>query len=255
MIHIERNLAVFRAIGLENLQTIRLMKRHDTKYLLHRNRLSSVLEYLYEHYEILEIDKKRSFRYDTLYYDTDDYYFYSQHHNQKLNRHKVRFRKYLDIDRCYFEVKFKSNKEITEKNRLLLGGCEVDCGMSDNLKEFARAYIPNEGGIIVEGICPRVRIGYSRITLANRLDRERLTFDLNLRYDNVNSAGCSLDNLVIAELKQGSFSRNSPFMQCFRDMRIFPAKFSKYCTGVALTERNVKTNRFKKRLLQLEKYL
>ena len=69
-------------------------------------------------YEVLEIDNKRFFKYQNLYFDTDDFFFYHQHHNRNLSRYKVRFRRYVDTNQCYFEVKHKNNKRKTLKSRL-----------------------------------------------------------------------------------------------------------------------------------------
>ena len=49
-------------------------------FIFHKDKLKNVLDYLSKHYEILEIDNKRFFKYENLYFDTDDYFFYHQHH-------------------------------------------------------------------------------------------------------------------------------------------------------------------------------
>ena len=44
--------------------------------------------------------------------------FYNDHHNQRVNRHKIRFREYVDSGLIYLEVKCKTNKGKTVKKRL-----------------------------------------------------------------------------------------------------------------------------------------
>lgn len=252
MNRIENNLTFFRAIGLETLNSLELMKRHDTKYIFHKDKLLSIFEYLHEYYDILEINKKRCFMYKNLYFDTDDYFFYHQHHNQRVNRNKVRYRRYIDSGKCFLEVKLKNNRRKTIKNRLLLKDANFSSELCDESLSFVKKYLMN-GESIIHYIIPKLHVDYSRITLANQFMKERLTFDLDLTYTDNHSNCINLDNLVIAELKQEHFSQKSPFVQCFRNLKIFPVKFSKYCMGVALTNRNVKTNRFKKKLLTLQK--
>lgn len=96
-------------------------------------------------------------------------------------------------------------------------------------------------------------MNFDRITLANHENKERLTVDLNLTFTNKNSFQKKIDNLVIAELKSERYSFNSEFTQCLKGFKIYPAKFSKYCIGIAVTEKNIKCNRFKKKILKLNK--
>ncbi|MFA6008534.1 MAG: VTC domain-containing protein [Desulfobacteraceae bacterium] len=98
---IENEVGRFKAVDLEKANSVGLMKRYDTKFVFHADKLQSVLEYLRTDYGVLEINNKRIFLYQTLYYDTDDYYFYRQHHDKKLSRYKIRCRTYADTEKCY----------------------------------------------------------------------------------------------------------------------------------------------------------
>jgi hypothetical protein len=83
----------FNATTLERLDVIKLLKRYDTKFIFCREKLLPVFDFLADHYNVLEIDNRRHFKYESLYYDTDDYFFYRQHHNKKYDRYKIRCRK------------------------------------------------------------------------------------------------------------------------------------------------------------------
>jgi hypothetical protein len=254
MKHIEKDLAAFNATCLTDIETIKLMKRYDTKFIFHRNKLQSVFDYLRRDYQVLEIDHKRSFRYENLYYDTNDYFFYHQHHNQRVNRYKLRCRKYIESDNCYFEIKFKNNKKKTIKTRILLEDKKINHELLQDSKEFARKSVLIDNGNIVDEVRPALWIGFNRITFANVINKERLTFDINLTYTDMNANSRKINNLIIAELKSEHVSLNSSFYQYLKCLEIFPTKFSKYCVGIALTEKNIKCNRFKKNLLILHKY-
>lgn len=108
---------------------------------------------------------------------------------------------------------------------------------------------------MIETIIPALRVDYKRITLVNRKNNERLTLDTNLSYMDNSSRLYPVSNLVIAELKQKKLSHDSPFARCFKEMRITRTSFSKYCMGVALTDTTIKKNRFKKKILQLQKFI
>jgi hypothetical protein len=250
---IKNNLSRFNTTTLEKLEIIKLLKRYDTKFLFHRDQLIPILDFLSRYYDILEIDNKRFFNYQNLYFDTDDYFFYHQHHNRKFSRHKVRFRRYVDTNQCYFEVKHKSNKRKTTKSRLLLGYKRISHELSGSSKDYARKIISINNGEIIDIVKPKLWIEFKRITFANQLKKERLTVDINLTFTNVNSHSLTLDDLVVVELKSENFSINSIFFQHLKSLGINPTRFSKYCIGTILTENDVKYNRFKKTLLKIDK--
>lgn len=253
MNQIENSLACFHPTTLESINIIKLMKRYDTKFIFHRDQLANIFDYLSKHYEILEIDNKRLFKYQNLYFDTDNYLFYYQHHNRNFCRYKVRFRRYVDSNQCYFEVKHKNNKKKTIKSRLLLEDKNIHQELSEQSKEFARNFILINSGDIIDQVKPKLWIEFERITFANQSNKERLTIDVNLTYTDRNSLRQKIDNLVIVELKSEKNSLNSKFFQFLKRLKIYPIRFSKYCIGIAITEKNIKCNRFKKKLLKLNK--
>jgi len=255
MRQIEKNLENFTKIDLDNLDSIKLMKRYDTKYTFHKDKLMSIFDYLYNDYQVLEINKNLIFKYDNLYYDTDDYFFYYQHHNQRLNRYKLRCRKYNESNKCYFEIKFKNNKDKTIKTRILLDDKEINYELSEESKEFARKSVLINNGHIIDKLSPALWVGFNRITFANLINKERLTFDINLTYTDKSLNSHKINNLIIAELKSDNISINSNFYQYLKKLNIFPSKFSKYCMGIAITENKIKYNRFKDKLLKLKNFI
>lgn len=254
MDQIEKYLADFPTIDLDNLNTIKLMKRYDTKFVFHKDQLKSVFDYLRKNYRVLEINRNRTFKYENVYYDTDTHFFYHQHHNKKLNRYKLRCRKYIETNQCYFEIKFKNNKEKTIKTRLLLKDNHINGKLTDESKEFARKSVSINNGDIIDRINPSLWISFNRVTFANLNNKERLTFDINLTYTDKRSNKQKINNLIIAELKSEKVSMNSAFFQYLKSIEISPSNFSKYCMGIAITEKNIRCNRFKNKLLKL-KYL
>jgi hypothetical protein len=254
MNQIENSLVDFKTIDLDALNAIKLLNRYDKKFIFHKDKLPSVFDYLLKDYRILEIDQTRVFRYENLYYDTDDHVLYYQHHNKRLSRYKVRCRRYIESNQCYFEIKFKTNKRKTIKSRLLLKDGKISEELSEESKAFARKAVLLNHGDIVNKVKPAIWTGFNRITFANLYNNERLTLDMNLTYTDRTNKSKRMENLIIAELKSEDFSLTSQFAQHLKGLKIFPAKFSKYCVGVAMMERDVKRNRFKKQLLKLEKF-
>ncbi len=251
MQQIQNRLSDFKSTSLEKMDSVKLMNRQDTKFIFSRNKLLPLFDCLIPHYDVLEIDQRRILDYESLYLDTDDYRFYHQHHSKKMNRYKLRYRNYLNSGLCFFEVKFKSNKSRTIKNRVK--NDEIKTELSKKNKLFASGYLSKNNHVDVESVEPKLWIRFSRITLVDQINKERITIDLDLSFKRDNCDYEIIDKLVVAELKQEKLSTNSQFAKSLRYNRIYSTGFSKYCIGTALLNNNVKSNRFKSRLLTLEK--
>ena len=95
---------------------------------------------------------------------------------------------------------------------------------------------------------------FLRLTLVSKSQIERLTLDINLQFYN-SFRSVALGGLAVAEVKQERFSFQSTFIQEMRAIGLRPSRFSKYCAGINYLYRDIKQNRFKKRLLEVEKLL
>jgi len=245
----------YTPVTLEKINEWKLLKRFDTKFTFEKNKLAPLLKVLSPYYNILEINNERVFQYETLYYDTDDLSFYHHHHNKKLSRFKIRFREYTNTGLCFFEIKSKSNTGKTVKIRKKTD--KIMSELSKNLNNYIDKNIPDELNIKSKDISPSLWTIFTRITLVNKVDKERLTIDLNLNFKNCKSnkknSMKALDNLIIVELKQGRLSLESPFFKAIREKGIQPSSFSKYSIGTAMLNTKIKRNRFKKKLIAIDK--
>ena len=199
----------FGPISLEEMDNVKLLNRTDTKYIMPHEKLPQVLERLAQYYRILEIAGKRTNDYKTQYFDTADFKFYNDHQRGKLNRKKIRYRKYLDSNLCYLEIKFKTNKDKTNKKRIKCPDFEID------FSEKSKKFIEDKTLVPVGHLQPILFNFFTRITLVHKCLKERATIDFNLHYNN-NSDNASLQNLVIAELKQEKFSPQSDFVKAMK---------------------------------------
>ncbi len=233
---------------LDDLQSTKLMSRFDTKYLLPINRLQPLLRMLRPDYSLLKIRECNQFQYESTYFDTPGFSFFHMHHNGKLNRYKVRHRRYVDTNTCFLEVKFKNNKKRTVKNRVQLFHRHGNAERVRQLIErtLGRRFFP---------LRPSLKCHYARIAMANKHTGERLTLDLNLHFEQPTARqGKKLDRVLIAELKQDRRKADSPFARLMNKWRYKPLSFSKYCVGCCyLNAHRIRTNRFKTTLLALEK--
>jgi hypothetical protein len=85
-------LSSFQPISLEEMDSVKLMNRTDTKYIFNKSKLPSILESLKNDYRCFFINGTRLSTYKTLYFDTEDFLLYRHHHNGILNRYKLRHR-------------------------------------------------------------------------------------------------------------------------------------------------------------------
>ncbi|MGZ3863162.1 MAG: polyphosphate polymerase domain-containing protein [Bacteroidia bacterium] len=235
----------FAPISLKEMDSVKLMNRTDTKFTFNRTQFDEVLQEIINDYSVLEIDGKRISRYKTLYYDTEAYDLYTKHHNGELNRYKIRHRSYLESDIGFLEVKFKSNKGRTVKDRIKKN--DIPFAWENDTESFLQSLLPFDP----QDLKPVIWVNYSRLTLVNKYSAERLTIDLNLEFVQ-GEAKKSLPNLVIAEVKQEK-RKPSPFLKVMKKLHIREGSISKYCMGIALTtDDRVKKNNFKAKLLNLK---
>ncbi len=237
----------FDPITLEEMDGVKLMDRTDTKFTFNINELPGILEEAKIYYKVLNVEGNRISRYKTLYFDTQDFDLYNEHHSGKLNRYKIRHRTYVESNLGFLEVKFKNNKGRTLKTRIK----EVEVPELNTGKafEFLKKMLPFDPLILL----PRIWINYSRITLVNKTSAERLTLDLNLEFEK-NGKKQILDQLVIAEVKQDS-KVASPFINIMRNKHIRQGSISKYCFGIASSYSEVKKNNFKQKLSNVKKII
>ena len=239
------NLLNFDKTTLAEMNSVSLMKRVDTKFILKESQLLEVLSKLYEDYKILQIDQERLMKYSTLYFDSQNKKCFKDHHNGKLNRYKIRMRKYLVSDICFLEIKKKNNLGITNKIRRQIKDFETDLTLDS--KEFITN--SNINNIFLE---PSLYNNFSRMTFVNKSEAERLTIDVDLSFS-FGTKEKKFEKLVVIEIKQEGKRLNTTINRVLKSMSILPTNFSKYCIGISNTLDNIKSNRFKEINLKINK--
>lgn len=245
---IEPVIAQFAPISLAEMDSVALLDRMETKYLLGVSQLSAVLARLTRSYRVLEINGVRLNRYQTVYFDTPDFTLYQQHHNGFGTRYKVRARQYVDSALAFFEVKHKTNRERTLKSRLPIP--EIVTDIPTQLDDFVSACTPYHAAMLE----PKLWNDYMRLTLVSIQHQERLTLDLNVGF-HWGAAAHALPGLAIAEVKQDHCSQNSAFIHEMKRLGVQPAGFSKYTAGVYSLYDGVKLNNFKPQIRHVSKIM
>lgn len=234
----------FQSVSLEEASGVKLMNRADQKYWFHYSHLEHLISHLAPLYNVLEVNGKRMIGYQTVYFETDDNLMYLHHHNGFRDRYKVRRRKYETSECGFFEIKRKTNKQRTIKKRIESPFHEGD--LSETESNFLRdntSYKNLNLSVIQYN-------QFNRISLISKEKKERCTIDLELKIKN-NIDDISLEELVILELKRDNLVETSPLVSLLKEFKIRQKGLSKYCTGRAILEPGLKSNKFKPRILYL----
>ena len=238
-------------ITLGEMDAVRLMNRIDTKFLTDEQTLLRILDdAAAEGYRICSIEGERVTEYNSLYYDTDELFMYTAHHNGRKTRQKVRCRTYAISGATFLEIKRKNNHGRTGKKRIEIpSDCFEDFGRNPE----AAAFLASKSWFTADQLKPSCTTRFRRITLVNPGMNERVTMDTALSFHNyVTGLDGNLGNAVIIELKQDGHQA-SQMKRILMKHRVMPYRISKYVIGIVLTDRNAKDNNFKEKIRYIEK--
>ena len=238
-------------ITLEEMDSIKLMNRVDTKYLTDEATLDKVLEdSAAAGYRALVTGDSMISPYNSIYYDTPELRMFLDHRNQKLNRQKVRTREYVNSSAAYLEIKRKKNNGRVKKKRISIPLEEMGDFSAD---QDAVTYLAGHSDFTSSQLTPVLSTGFDRITLVNPAKTERVTIDKNLEFNNFRTGKkASLLDTVIIEIKQDGRAA-SQMKGILLKHRVKPVRVSKYCVAVTLTDESAKSGRFKEKVRAIEK--
>lgn len=237
-------LLYFEATSLAKLNaSSAMLERIDNKYVVPEATLRQAVSALAEHFDILEIDRKRAFTYETCYFDDARFTSYFHHHQGRRQRCKIRVRKYIDAQTCFVEVKLKDKRGATIKKRL---DYPVDKYGSLDARAWAHiraAYGDLYGRDFNLSLRPVLEIRYERVTLTAKDGGERMTIDCNLVFSGSGRSHSIGDSTYIIETKSGN--GNGIADKILRGLHQHPTKHcSKYCVGAAMLQVINKRNNF-----------
>ncbi|TKG96632.1 polyphosphate polymerase domain-containing protein [Puteibacter caeruleilacunae] len=233
-------------IPLSEISEARLMRRVDTKFVFNISLLPQLLDVIAPNYNVVDINNRLIHDYESCYFDTQNYEFFQQHQRGIRDRYKVRFRRYLNNNLTFFEIKQKTNKDETIKERVRY--TKEEYSLTAPCRTLLERKIPG----IADDLHPTLKNNFIRITLVHKKIPERVTIDYNISVTDVQRESTREFNQVcIVELKRDLRTKSYDFVDALRALQIHPMGFSKYCMGLILLESPVKSNRFKPRFLNI----
>ncbi|WP_431729444.1 polyphosphate polymerase domain-containing protein [Verrucosispora sp. TAA-831] len=208
-----------------------LQTRVDRKYVVPVHALPDLLDRLTAYAQVLEIDGARSFRYESVYFDTPLLASYHCAAYRRRRRFKVRTRTYLDSAQCWLEVKISGARGNITKHRLPYlpqDRATVDPGRAFVDEALVReAVAPATAGSSLE---PVLVTGYRRTTLLLPATASRVTVDTGLTWQDGDLV-LRLPDLAVVETKTGSAATQADRLLWRAGLR--PVRISKYATGLA----------------------
>jgi|1186.fasta_scaffold306163_2 hypothetical protein len=227
----------FEPISLVELNSrAALLCRLDNKYIVDLQTLDDLVDALRKDFLVLEIDERRVFNYETVYFDSPELDNYRAHVQGRRRRFKVRSRRYVDSDLHVFEIKLKGPGGTTDKRQLLIGPDE-HATLTQEAERFADGVLREEYGHgLPEEMAPALGMTYRRITLAAKDGAERVTWDFSLSFGDAALDGHHA--IVETKTPRGRGIADRALL----DFGVRPVSCSKYCAGIGLTRPGVRTN-------------
>ena len=235
---IETAVSGLTPVSLDGLNNVaELQTRKDRKYIVPLEDLVTVIAD--SDLSVLEIEGRRSFRYESVYFDTPGLLTYKAAAHKRRRRFKVRTRSYMESGLCWIEVKMRSGRGLNDKHRL-------PYDITD------RRHLTDEGLDFIKGfetvaaasaeLEPVLTTRYSRITLLDTETSSRVTVDMGFEAEDAHGDIIGLSDVAIVETKTDG-------KPCSIDHALWriqrrPVKISKFATGLAALTPGLPANKW-----------
>lgn len=228
------------AISLEDLnQAASLQQRVDRKYIVDERHCLAMVDALTTRVAALEINGQRTFRYESVYFDTPEFESYLSAAFRRRTRFKVRTRSYLDGGSTMLEVKTRGTRGETVKTRQ-----NYDFGnkavVVPESYEFVDVATGRAG--LSSRLSPVLATEYGRTTLVDLDDIARLTIDADLRCTDWKNNQVRLATSFVVETKTAGPPSAADRWLWSKGVR--PTKISKFGTGLAALNPALPSNKW-----------
>ena len=237
------NLAHLEPISLEEMDEVASLRtRIDRKYIVDRDTVTAIVESLPPSSAVLDIDGKRSFSYQSVYFDSPNFDSYRSAAYRRRRRFKIRSRVYVDSDICKLEVKIRAGRKMNAKKRF-----DYTLDKHKEITSAGREFIESVVGdlSVPRELAPVLTTKYSRTTLVDLNSWARLTCDENLICEDWEENKVSLSHFVFETKSAGP---PSFFDRLLWTHGIRPVRISKFCTGLAALHPELPSNKWRRTL-------
>ncbi len=208
-----------------------LQVRLDRKYLMRAAEFARLAARLEGELEALDIDGRRSFGYESHYFDTPSLLTYREHLDGCSDRFRLRTRSYLDSGKTMFDVKLAGPDGGTMKRRAPHLFDDRNRITPDARRHLAAALL-EAGRSVPRALVASLVIAYRRTTFVLRDSSARVTCDRGLVWTHGGQTVTGLSDHVLVEVK--SAGATSIVDRVLEELCVEPVSISKYCVGLAL---------------------
>lgn len=223
----------------DTLAIAELQTRFDRKYLLTVREFHQLQVDLHGRMEVLEIDGRRCFRYESVYFDTPQLTSYFATARSRRRRFKVRTRSYLDSESSAVEVKTTGGRGETTKHRIAHPFDERHT-LDDEARRFVAARVPELA--VDTSLRPVLVTSYRRATLVDRGAGSRVTCDAGLVCSSPEGRSVMLDDYVLVETKSTGAPTIADRLMWAAGRR--PVTLSKFGVGMAALDAWLPANKW-----------
>jgi hypothetical protein len=225
-----------------------LRDRIETQHLVPIEALPVFLDAIRADYRVLTKKGRRLQHQQRLDFDFSDFALFLRQHAGAADRDKLRASSYDASGENVLLVKHRDNKGRWRRTRKLR--FVTDSQM--------RAVDPKSGELLRHRyryrddlVYGRLLTSFDRVTLVHRQLAERITIDLDLRFEGAGRVA-TLSEVTVIEIARVRHGAESSAVARLRRQRMRPQRFSKYGIGVSLVYPQIKHNRYKPTLRQLD---
>ncbi|MEE6272479.1 polyphosphate polymerase domain-containing protein [Georgenia sp. MJ206] len=228
-----------------------LLTRVDRKYVLGPADAADLLGALPAGTGVLEIAGRRSFAYESVYFDTPALHSYTSAAHRRRRRFKVRTRTYLDSGTCWLEVKTRGARGTTVKRREPYDVGDRATLVASGLR-FVDAMLAEAciDAVPATDLAPVLTTRYRRSTLHLPGSGARATLDTELEWTSTDGRSRGAGGLVIVETKTGASPSAVDRLLWVRGHR--PTTVSKFGTGLAALNPDLPSNRWHRTVRRLD---
>lgn len=216
---------------LSALDSVQLMRRFDTKYVVPESWLPDLLDRMAEHVSILVVNGVRESVYENLYFELPGDPFLSDHLRGRARRMKIRQRHYSSNGQTFLEVKQRFPGGRTVKERAQMAQPHSGTWTGEDLA-FLDRHMENPARLEA-----KLTGSFRRMTLVDFNRSERVTIDRHLNTGLFGrDAVPMLPGLAVIEVKQPRPDHQSPVQSWLRGLRgqgilARRTRMSKYAIG------------------------
>jgi hypothetical protein len=219
--------------------------RIERKYIVTPEAATAVLRAHDDRVQSLDISRRRTFGYETLYFDTDDLASYHGSVHGRRRRYKVRTRTYLHHGASVLEVKTKTANGRTTKHRL-----PSEWDDRHRLTVPGRAFVDRCIGVdgLGDSLHQVLTTTYRRSTIMHGDDGSRVTFDRDVACTDQTGGHVGLGGFVVLETKAVTSATAIDRWLWHHGLR--PTRISKFGVGMAALHPGLPANRWNRVLRQ-----